>query len=276
MTSIKDASLPIGIFDSGVGGLTVLKAIREALPNEDLVYLGDTARLPYGTKSPASIIRYATQATDKLREQPLKVLVIACNTATAVAHGALAESARARMPVLGVVGPGAWAAMARQNPVARISFSQPKRRFVLVPTIRRLRKRPIPMLTFASTPVSYWSLSRRRGGPTATSSERPSSATSMKRPATVMRRTRSFWAALTSRYCAMPLPTLPGRTSWSSIRRARRQASVAHVLEESGALNSAGGSLKLMATDGVTRFARVGGQFLGQPLAAEDVHLVDL
>ena len=110
MSSIFDASLPIGVFDSGVGGLTVLKAIRDVLPNEDLVYLGDTARLPYGTKSPASIIRYATQATDKLREQPLKVLVIACNTATAVAHEALAESLEP-VPVLGVVGPGGRAAV---------------------------------------------------------------------------------------------------------------------------------------------------------------------
>ncbi|MGA8204474.1 MAG: glutamate racemase, partial [Woeseiaceae bacterium] len=77
--------LPIGVFDSGVGGLTVLKAIRQALPNEDLVYLGDTARLPYGTKSPASILRYAAQATRQLRERGIKLLVVACNTASAVA-----------------------------------------------------------------------------------------------------------------------------------------------------------------------------------------------
>ena len=63
MSNIYITDLPIGVFDSGVGGLTVLKAIREAMPNENLIYLGDTARLPYGTKSPASIERYATQAT---------------------------------------------------------------------------------------------------------------------------------------------------------------------------------------------------------------------
>ena len=73
--------LPIGIFDSGVGGLTVLQAIRDALPEENLVYLGDTARLPYGTKSPASIARYAVQAATKLCEQGIKLLVVACNTA---------------------------------------------------------------------------------------------------------------------------------------------------------------------------------------------------
>ena len=76
--------LPIGVFDSGVGGLTVLQAIRNELPHENLIYLGDTARLPYGTKSPASIARYATQATAKLHEQGIKLLVVACNTASAV------------------------------------------------------------------------------------------------------------------------------------------------------------------------------------------------
>ena len=80
---------PIGVFDSGVGGLTVLKAIRAALPQEHLVYLGDTARLPYGTKSPASISRYASQATRQLQQQGIKLLVVACNTASAVALDAL-------------------------------------------------------------------------------------------------------------------------------------------------------------------------------------------
>jgi len=87
MTDRDNTSLPIGVFDSGVGGLTVLKAIRAALPGENLIYLGDTARLPYGTKSPASIARYATQATAKLLQHNIKMLVVACNTASAVAPG---------------------------------------------------------------------------------------------------------------------------------------------------------------------------------------------
>ena len=82
---------PIGVFDSGVGGLTVLKALREELPNEDLLYLGDTARLPYGTKSPASISCYACRATKYLQEQGIKLLVVACNTASAVALQELRE-----------------------------------------------------------------------------------------------------------------------------------------------------------------------------------------
>ena len=76
---------PVGVFDSGVGGLTVLKAIRSRLPRENLVYLGDTARLPYGTKSARSVLRYAHRAAEFLRTYDIKMLVVACNTASAVA-----------------------------------------------------------------------------------------------------------------------------------------------------------------------------------------------
>ncbi len=102
--------LPIGIFDSGVGGLTVLKAIHETLPSEDLLYLGDTARLPYGTKSRDTVTCYALQAAAKLVERGIKMLVIACNTATAAALPALIE-AFAPLPVIGVIEPGARAAV---------------------------------------------------------------------------------------------------------------------------------------------------------------------
>ena len=102
---------PIGIFDSGVGGLTVLKAIRSRLPGENLVYLGDTARLPYGTKSPASIARYAEQATAHLLGADIKLLVVACNTASAVALESL-RAALTPLPVIGVVEPGSEAAVA--------------------------------------------------------------------------------------------------------------------------------------------------------------------
>ena len=111
MSTATSNELPIGIFDSGVGGLTVLQAIRAAMPAEHLVYLGDTARLPYGTKSPVSIERYATQAAAKLCEQGIKLLVVACNTASAVALDAL-RAQLAPIPVVGVVQPGAAAAVA--------------------------------------------------------------------------------------------------------------------------------------------------------------------
>ena len=92
----------IGIFDSGVGGLTVLKAIRECLPHEDLIYLGDTARLPYGTKSPSTVERYAERAAEYLLSRDIKLLVVACNTASAVALPTLITRC-SPVPVIGVV-----------------------------------------------------------------------------------------------------------------------------------------------------------------------------
>lgn len=107
--SARSSRLPIGIFDSGVGGLTVLRALRRLLPDEDLLYLGDTARVPYGTKSAASVVRYASQAADCLVARGVKALVIACNTASAVALEVLRER-YAPLPVEGVIEPGARAA----------------------------------------------------------------------------------------------------------------------------------------------------------------------
>jgi glutamate racemase len=100
---------PIGVFDSGVGGLTVLRALRESLPGEALLYLGDTARVPYGTKSDESVHRYARQAALRLVEEGIKLLVVACNTASAVALEDLTIS-YAPLPVVGVVQPSARAA----------------------------------------------------------------------------------------------------------------------------------------------------------------------
>lgn len=100
----------IGVFDSGVGGLTVLKEIMRQLPGEELVYLGDTARVPYGTKSPRTVLRYALEAADFLIERRVKMLVVACNTASSVALPALEE--RCSLPVIGVIQPGARRAAA--------------------------------------------------------------------------------------------------------------------------------------------------------------------
>jgi len=99
----------IGVFDSGVGGLTVLNALRQVLPEEHLVYLGDTARVPYGTKSALSVKRYAEQAVCALHRYPIKAVVVACNTASAMALEHL-QSRYPDLPVLGVVEPGAEAA----------------------------------------------------------------------------------------------------------------------------------------------------------------------
>ena len=101
---------PIGVFDSGVGGLTVVRALQARLPNENIVYFGDTARVPYGTKSASTVTRYARACTAKLLEFDVKLIVVACNTASAYALSALQEALP--IPVIGVVEPGARAAAA--------------------------------------------------------------------------------------------------------------------------------------------------------------------
>jgi glutamate racemase len=98
-------SLPIGIFDSGVGGLTVLRAVRERLPRESVIYLGDTARVPYGTKSRVTIERYAVEDAGFLIRKGVKMLVVACNTISAMARERL--RAEFDVPLLSVLGPGA-------------------------------------------------------------------------------------------------------------------------------------------------------------------------
>jgi glutamate racemase len=102
-------SLPIGIFDSGVGGLTVYRALHERLPNEHFVYLGDTARVPYGTKSLSTVERYAIENAKFLEAHGIKLLMVACNTASALALPAIRQAVN--VDVVGVIEPGARAAV---------------------------------------------------------------------------------------------------------------------------------------------------------------------
>ena len=105
--------LPIGIFDSGVGGLTVYRALHDRLPNEKFVYLGDTARVPYGTKSLATVERYAIENSEFLASLGIKLLVVACNTASALALPKIRE--RIGLDVIGVIGPGGRKAVAETS-----------------------------------------------------------------------------------------------------------------------------------------------------------------
>src|SRR5450432_3478873 len=100
---------PIGVFDSGVGGLTVVRALHELLPNETIFYLGDTARVPYGGKSAATVERYSLEIAEILLEENCKTIVVACNTASALALSKLEETSP--VPVTGVIRPGAAAAV---------------------------------------------------------------------------------------------------------------------------------------------------------------------
>lgn len=101
---------PLGVFDSGLGGLTVVRALRARCPHEDIIYLGDTARVPYGTRSPETIIRYATGCARVLADRGVKAIIVACNTVSSVALDML--RVELDLPVLGVILPGARAAVA--------------------------------------------------------------------------------------------------------------------------------------------------------------------
>ena len=111
------ARRPIGIFDSGIGGLTVFKALSRRMPAEDLIYFGDTARVPYGSKSPEAVTRYSLEVARYLAARRVKLLVVACNTSSAIALKRV--QACLDIPVLGVIEPGARAA-ARASPSGRI------------------------------------------------------------------------------------------------------------------------------------------------------------
>jgi len=106
---VAGSSAPIGVFDSGIGGLTVVSELMRQLPDESIIYFGDTARVPYGPKSPDTVRRYSHEITTYLRAEGVKAVVVACNTATAHALPMLREELP--MPVIGVVDPGARAAV---------------------------------------------------------------------------------------------------------------------------------------------------------------------
>jgi len=275
MTDRDNNSLPIGVFDSGVGGLTVLKAIRAALPSEDLIYLGDTARLPYGTKSPASIARYATQASAKLLQNNIKMLVVACNTASAVALDALQEQ-MAPVPVIGVVEPGAMAAVA----------ARPGGSHLVLATEATVRLGAYSQAITARDPQAKV---REQACELLVALAEEGWTNGDIADSIVWRyldeaKNDAFVADSIILGCThFPLlrDTISAAVgdSVEVVDSAGTTAAVVReILSARGELADGDkpGTLRLLATDGITRFARVGGRFLGEPLTAADVHLVDL
>jgi glutamate racemase len=267
--------LPVGVFDSGVGGLTVLKAIRSELPFENLVYLGDTARLPYGTKSPASIARYAVQATAKLQEQGIKLLVVACNTASAVALDILRKQ-MSPMPVIGVVSPGADAAVHARPHAAHLVLAteatvrlEAYRQAIAARDPRAIvREHACEMLV--SLAEEGWD-----DGDIAISIVRryldEATADGFEAETIILGCTHFPLLKSTIRAVAgseMVIIDSAGTTA----------AAVQASLTDAGELRAAGepGITRFLATDGATRFARVGSHFLGSTVSPGDVELVDL
>lgn len=275
MTAHNQAYLPIGIFDSGVGGLTVLKAIQKAMPHENLVYLGDTARLPYGTKSPESIARYATQATAKLLLHDIKMLVIACNTASAVALEVLQKQMHP-LPVLGVVVPGATAAVAARPrgshlvlaTEATVRLGAYRRAIADLDPEARIKEQACEMLV--SLAEEGWT-----GGNIAEAIVRryldEAEVDGFKADSIILGCTHfPLLRATISAAAGQSVAVVDSANTTAAV--------VQQTLRSSGSLSDSKepGQLTLLATDGISRFARVGGQFLGRALSAADVHLVDL
>lgn len=124
MRGPRDSAAPLGVFDSGLGGLTVARALLEALPNERIIYLGDTARVPYGTRSAQTVVRYARGCSELLIERGVKGIVVACNTVSAVAIEIL--RAEFDLPIIGVIEPGARAAVAAASALPTLLGRSPK------------------------------------------------------------------------------------------------------------------------------------------------------
>ncbi|MFC1666789.1 glutamate racemase [Candidatus Omnitrophota bacterium] len=147
----KDKNKPIGIFDSGVGGLTVVKEIFKALPNEKIVYLGDTARVPYGTKSSETIKRFSVENVEFLMQFNVKLIVVACNTASSISLPVLRK--RFKIPIVGVINPGAKRAteISRNNKIGIIGTATTIKSKAYEKEIRRASKaakvmsRPCPL-----------------------------------------------------------------------------------------------------------------------------------
>ena len=264
---------PIGIFDSGMGGLTVMRALRARLPHEDFIYLGDTARLPYGTKSGDTVTRYAVQAARALIARDIKMLVVACNTASSVALPTL-EVGFAPLPVVGVIAPGAEAAVAAapEGPIAIIATEGTVKGGAYVRAIQALQPR-MPVVQQAAplfVPLAEEGLVK--GEIARLAAERyikPLMAT-MPRPRALVLGCTHF-PALKQVIAEAAGPDVVLVDSAQTTAE-----SVARLLKEKGLLNESGGAMYFLATDAPDRFANVGEIFLGEPIDPGDVEVIDL
>lgn len=270
--------LPIGIFDSGVGGLTVLKAVSEILPNEHLLYLGDTARVPYGTRSTETIARYTLNAAGKLVDMGVKMLVIACNTATSAALPLVAAQF-APMPVIGVVDPGAEAACAatKSGSIAVIATEATISQGAYQTAIRRLMPDAVITTKACTLLVSLAEEGWLEGEPAQS---------------TICRYLGSIFPGEDAP--GTPDTLLLGCTHFPLFRKTLQTmlgkkirivdsatATAAAIRSELTKRNlqnpdSLSGTRHFHTTDNPARFARTGSLFLGTSLGADDVVLLDL
>jgi glutamate racemase len=273
---------PIGVFDSGVGGLTVLRALRSAMPGEDFIYLGDTARLPYGTKSDETVVRYSLQCAAALVGRGIRALVVACNTVSASSLSELRQHYPA-LPIIGVIQPGAEAAVAASasKHIAVIGTEGTIRGGAYQRAIRQLdpaaRVEAAACSLFVAMAEEGWtdgaiaeSVARRYLEPMF--DRGPSS------PDTLVLGCTHFPVLAQAIRAVLPpqVRVVDSAVTTAAAVRGRllevRGAGAAG--EDAPAVVS--GTMTWLATDGAARFARVGSIFLGEPLLAETVEIIDL
>lgn len=265
--------MTIGIFDSGMGGLTVMRALKARLPHESFLYLGDTARLPYGTKSADTVTRYALQAAKALLAHDIKLLVVACNTASAAALPALTE-ALAPLPVVGVIAPGAAAAVAAapDGPIAVIATEGTVRGGAYVRAIQDIAPNMPVVQQAAPLFVALAEEGLRQGEIARLVAERylkPLLAT-LPRPRGLVLGCTHF-PVLKDIIAQVAGPDVAIIDSAETTAKA-----VAQILKERNLLASGPGASRFLATDAPGRFAHLGEIFLGEPIDPGAVTLIDL
>jgi glutamate racemase len=270
---------PIGVFDSGVGGLTVLRELRSAMPGEDFIYLGDTARLPYGTKSDQTVVRYSLQCAAALVGRGIRALVVACNTVSASSLETLRQHYPA-LPIIGVIQPGAEAAVAASasKHIAVIGTEGTIRGGAYQRAIRQLdpaaRVEAAACSLFVAMAEEGWtdgaiaeSVARRYLEPMF--DRGPSS------PDTLVLGCTHFPVLSHAIRAVLPPQVRVVDSAVTTAAAVRR-----HLLQVQGetapGAAAAPGTMTWLATDGAARFARVGSIFLGEPLLAETVEIIDL
>ncbi len=267
---------PVGVFDSGVGGLTVLRALVAALPHEDFLYLGDTARLPYGTKSAGTVARYSVRAAEGLVERGIKALVVACNTASATALPALRERFP-QLPVIGVIEPGARAACeaSASGRIAVLATEGTVQGGAYERAIHAVRAdahvTQIACQVFVALAEEGWS----EGEAVDAVTERYLAHLDARVDTVVLGCTHFPLLAGAIQNQLDRQLGVTRRVVDSAATTARATAVL--LAERSLATDrSRAGSLHLMATDSPERFARVGARFLGSSIAARAVEAIDL
>jgi glutamate racemase len=290
MTGIPTMTgMPIGVFDSGVGGLTVLHALRERMPAENFIYLGDTARLPYGTKSAETVVRYSLQCAAALIRRQVRCLVVACNTASASALDALRAN-HPTLPVIGVIEPGAEAAVgaSRSQHIAVIATEGTVEGGAYQAAIQRLN--PSARVTskacslFVSMAEEGWTegpiaeaVARRYLDPIFQSSDAPDTlvlgCTHFPALASAIRAVLPPEVIMVDSAATTAVAVLDRLHGASASRNASRDASRD---ASRGASPGVRGAVSWLATDGAARFARVGSAFLGETLHAGAIEIVDL